>query len=575
MKAIIYNSNTKSWLNFDQPVKTFRANALKDTRTTIQNAENYAKKHEKYLIGYISYDSAPAFDSALEVISNNEFPYCLFGIFNAPRELDTLEQPEAPAPQIDWLPSISKDRYLEDISYIRNRLEDGDTYQVNHTFRLKARYSGNCYSLFYKLTTSQPTKHAAYIETNDLAVCSASPELFFSRKGEILCSRPMKGTHPRGLDYHSDIAAARHLSSDEKSRAENIMIVDMIRNDMGKIAKTGSVSVTDMFTTERYPTLWQMTSTVQCFTEDSLLDIFSALFPCASITGAPKRAAMKIITQRETTPRNLYCGSIGYMLPNGDCSFNVAIRTAVIDKLNSSVEYGSGGGIVWDSCAHAEFDEACLKAMLLNQPTAKPFQILETMLYTPNDGFFLLDKHLLRMQQSAEYFGYDFPAAIINAELNRYAQSFNTPMRIRLLLDKDNTFEIQSFNIELNSNSVPAKIALATEPIDKNNVFLYHKTTNRDVYNKAAQSCPDADDVILYNQDGEITESTISNIVVEINGTKYTPPVSSGLLAGTFRRYLLESGEITEKVITIDELKSTHNIFLINSVRKWRKAILI
>ena len=574
MKAIIYNPDTKSWLHFDHPTQIFRADKLENVCSTIQKAEEYARTRDKYLVGFVSYDAAPAFDGALEVYNNSNFPYCIFGLFDPPRQLGTLDLPSEPAPPIDWQPTITKQRYLDDINYIHERLEEGDTYQVNHTFRLKGKYSGDSYSLFHNLASNQPTKHAAFIETDELAICSASPELFFCRKGEILTSRPMKGTIPRGLDYHSDIYAAKHLAKDDKSRAENVMIVDMIRNDMGKIAKIGSVNVTELFTTERYPTLWQMTSNVQCFTEDSLLDIFTALFPCASITGAPKRAAMKIIKERETTPRKIYCGSIGMMEPNGDCSFNVAIRTALIDKNNSTVEYGSGGGIVWDSCAHAEYDEACLKAKLLNQPVNQPHQILETMLYTPQDGYFLLDKHLLRMQQSAEYFGYDFPRPIIIAELNRYAQSFDSPMRIRILLDKDNTFEIQAFSIDLNSTNTPAKVALATGPIDKNDLFLYHKTTRREVYSNAAQNCPEADDVILYNQDGEITESTISNIVIEIDGIKYTPPVSSGLLAGTFRSHLLETGQISEKVITIDELKSADKIYLINSVRKWRPAAL-
>ena len=575
MKAIIYSSDNKAWLEFNHPVKTFVADKLKDVPEAIENAEEFARQNSLYLVGFVSYDAAPAFDNALPVNNSQSFPYCLLAVFNEPDQITNLPNPTETDIDILWQPSISKERYLDDISYIRDRLEDGDTYQVNHTFRLTGNYSGSCYDMFYKLVSSQPTKYAAFIETKNLAVCSASPELFFSRHGETLISRPMKGTAPRALDYQSDIAAATQLANDQKCRAENVMIVDMIRNDMGKIAKTGSVNVTELFTTERYPTLWQMTSTVQCYSEDSLLNIFTALFPCASITGAPKRAAMKIIAEKETTPRKLYCGSIGMMKPNGDCSFNVAIRTALIDKQNSTIEYGSGGGIVWDSCPKAEYEEACLKAKLLNQPVPIPQQLLETILYTPEDGYFLLNRHLARMQQSAEYFGFDFPKPIIIAELSRYAQSFNTPMRIRLLLDRDNTFEIQTFDIDLSSTSTPAKVALALAPIDKNSALLYHKTTSRDIYTTAAQSCPDADDVILYNQDGEITESTISNIIVEINGNKYTPPVSSGLLAGTYRGHLLESGEISEKIITIDQLKSADKIYLINSVRKWREAILI
>jgi para-aminobenzoate synthetase/4-amino-4-deoxychorismate lyase len=402
----------------------------------------------------------------------------------------------------------------------------------------------------------------------------------------------MKGTMPRALTAEADRAAAEALKNSAKDRAENIMIVDMIRNDIGRIAEAGSVETISRFDVEKYPTVWQLTSTVQGKVGTSLRDVrgrlgqpslpnlFKALFPCASITGAPKAKTMEIIRSLEKSPRGVYTGAIGFIAPDGRAQFNVAIRTAVIQ--NGKVEYGIGGGIVWDSNPEDEYREALSKAAILTRKMPK-FQLLETMLWEDGE-IFLLERHLKRLAGSAEYF--DFSASGGSAEGGKWLNDirdglcglkFDEPMRVRLLLNKDGTFEVGRDVLSAPrtaGDSRPYLLALAKEPVDSGDVFLYHKTTNRSVYGEAKATFPDADDVLLFNERGEVTESCIANIVVELDGRKVTPPVSCGLLSGTFRDELLAKGEIEEGLILLDDLPRADAIWLVNSVRKWRKVVL-
>lgn len=576
MKAIVYSKKYQRWLTFCEPLVVLRADSPDQVAEVIARCEKANQSQGLWSVGFVCYDSASGFDSDLRVRERDgELPYAVFGVFNEPEYVSKLTTNyTGSSTDIQWAAEIEKKRYLADLEYIRQRLSEGDTYQVNYTFRLNADYHGSPEQLFYLLSQMQPTSYGAFVELDDFAICSASPELFFSREGTILTARPMKGTAPRGLDRQRDQIAANELFNSEKARAENVMIVDMVRNDMGRIAEPGSVSVPKLFTIEQYPTLWQMTSTVTCTSHASLKEIFTALFPCASITGAPKRAAMNIIAELEASPRGVYCGAIGLVDEDGDCCFNVAIRTVTIDKRNHKASYGSGGGIVWDSCPHDEFEEAALKASMLTRPLLPDFQLLETMAYYPNNGYLLLLEHLERICSSADYFGYNIDIENIKKELDSMISSFSGPKRIRLLSGKSGKFEIQCFDLAANPES-PARVALAARPVDSSNVFLYHKTTCREVYTEAINATPGYDDILLYNQNNEVTESTIANIVVEIGGVKYTPPVICGLLPGTYRNYLLNNSEISEKAITIDMLRNADAIYLINSVRKWRKAVLV
>jgi len=348
------------------------------------------------------------------------------------------------------------------------------------------------------------------------------------------------------------------------------MIVDMVRNDLGRIAKTGTVQVQELFAVEKYPTLWQMTSTVTAKTNASLTEIFTALFPCASITGAPKVSTMRIISELETTPRRIYTGAIGYVAPARKAIFNVTIRTALIDREMQAAEYGVGGGIVWDSTSTDEYAEALLKARVLTE-SMSPFSLLETLLWIPGEGFFLKDKHIGRLLDSAEYFDFLISKEIVESYLQKISTHFTEPQRVRLLLDKHSSLSHEAKPLQRIEDHTPFNILLAKEPIDSTNRFLYHKTTHREVYAHALRSVEaEHDHVLLYNERNELTEFTIGNLVVEMNGRLFTPPISCGLLPGTFRAHLLETGQITERIIRVEELKDCARMFLVNSVRKWQ-----
>jgi para-aminobenzoate synthetase/4-amino-4-deoxychorismate lyase len=368
------------------------------------------------------------------------------------------------------------------------------------------------------------------------------------------------------------MAAALHAS--EKNRAENVMIVDMVRNDMGRVADKGSVRVPNLFDIEKYPTLYQMTSTVTSATSASFAEIMKALFPCASITGAPKIRTMEIIRELEPDPRGIYTGCIGLLSPGRHAEFNVAIRTVWLDKTRKSAEYGVGGGIVWDSDAGNEYEECRVKTAVLTADTPD-FDLIETMLWEPGSGYFLLDLHLERLRQSAEYFGFpvDLPSVrarvMLEADAHRNAAGAATPARVRLLLSEAGEVNLDWDPLPGTPRSGPRRVTLAGSAIDRKDRFLYHKTTRRQTYDEAKQDHPHCDDVLLWNSAGEVTESTIANIVVETGGKRITPPVECGLLPGVFRQWLLDHGEIEEGIIKVEDLRKAGRIFLVNSVRKW------
>jgi para-aminobenzoate synthetase/4-amino-4-deoxychorismate lyase len=353
------------------------------------------------------------------------------------------------------------------------------------------------------------------------------------------------------------------------------MIVDMIRNDIGRVAEIGSVQVPELFTVERYPTLWQMTSAVTGRSDASIVEIMRALFPCASITGAPKVSTMEIIAELETEPRELYTGCIGYMAPGRQAQFNVAIRTAVVDKGAKEAVYGVGGGIVWDSVAGNEYLECQVKARILTErrPT---FQLLETMLWTPEGGIFLLREHLERLGDSADYFDYPLNLDTLQKQLEEQVKGLSSRRyKIRLLLDERGEVVIERIPLNVEQSTESLHIGMSVEPVKTDNVFLYHKTTNRTVYEQARASRPDCEDVLLWNERGEITEASIANVAFKLDGRLVTPPVQSGLLAGTFRRYLLERGEVEEQVIKLADLSRVEEMYLLNSVQEWRRAELV
>ena len=573
--VVIHNAAQQCWLHFCNPRRIISAYRIEKVIPALNLIEKTVNKHGLYAAGFIAYEAAPAFDPALVVNRNGSFPLIWFGMYSQPeqRRFPTARKC-CPDQSLTWRASLTRDAYQDAIAKIKKNIEEGDTYQVNFTYRLTSRFIGDPWAYFIELVKAQNARYGAFVNTEKWSICSASPELFFHLDGNKLSSRPMKGTASRGLTLRDDIKQAQWLHHSEKNRAENIMIVDMVRNDMGRIAYTGSIQVDSLFAIEKYPTLWQMTSTVIAETKAGLSEILRALFPPASITGAPKSRTMQIIAELETGPRRIYTGSIGLVSPGRKAQFNVAIRTVLIDKMKGQAEYGVGGGIVWDSTETAEFEESQTKAKILTE-RSPDFSLLETILWTSESGYYLLQQHLARLKDSAIYFSFTADIDAIRDKLLSLTRAFpRTAHKVRLLVAKDGriTCKPEAFRHSIVKHI--QRVCLAKSPIDSSNLFLYHKTTNRLVYDQALAACPGYDDVILWNEKGEVTESCIANIVVELDGKLYTPPVQCGLLAGTFRACLIEQDKVRERVIRLKDFARSSHIYLINSVRKNQEVLV-
>lgn len=559
------------WRSFTDLVDIVQATALGEALPALGRVECYTRDGY-YAAGFVTYEASAAFDAALQTHTPGALPLLWFAIY---RTVDTITLPcTREFHTSPWQESVSLAQYRAAFARIKEYIAQGDTYQVNYTWRLAADFSGDPWGLFHALYQAQRPCYGAYLDLGAHVLCSASPELFFTRHGDKITCRPMKGTMARGCSYQQDQQNAARLLASEKERAENLMIVDMVRNDLGRIAAPGQVAVPQLFTAEQYDTLWQLTSTVTARCTASLPEIFRALFPCSSITGAPKIRTSQIITELETTPRGAYTGCIGFIAPGGDAQFNVAIRTAHLDRGTSRVEYGTGSGVTWDSTCSAEYQECHTKALLLSAHRPA-FQLLETLLWKPESGYFLLERHLQRLGESARYFGIPLERDTVAALLLSYAATLPAQQhRVRCLVNAEGNCTLEAQAI------APApmrrwRLALAPTPIDPHERLLYHKTTWRVPYEQAKAACPDADDVLLWNPAGELTESTIANVVVRIDGRLLTPPVHCGLLAGTYREQLLASGRIVEEVIKVADITPNSEIFLLNSVRGWVPAKIV
>ncbi|MDQ3606465.1 MAG: aminodeoxychorismate synthase component I, partial [Gemmatimonadota bacterium] len=474
-----------------------------------------------------------------------------------------------------WRATVAEPEYRASIERIREWIAAGDSYQVNYTLRLRAPFRGDDLALYSRLCRAAGAAYCAYLRIPAFSILSASPELFFRWAAGELELRPMKGTRPRGRWPAEDHALAAELLASAKERAENLMIVDLLRNDAGRISRFGSVEVPRLFEVERYPTVHQLTSTVRSRTQPgaTLTEVLRALFPSGSITGAPKVRTMQIIRTLEETPRGVYTGAIGFVSP-GEAVFNVAIRTLVFDHASAEVELGVGGGITYDSEAEAEYRECFAKAAFVRHPPSE-FDLLETMLYEPGAGLFLLDEHLARLRASAEYFGFLFDEESIRRRLTRgVAGAPGEVLRVRLLLSRRGEIRLECRTLPP-APPTPARVCLAAEPVNSANPLLYHKTTQRQLYESRAAARPDCDDVLLVNERGELTESTIANLVVRLGGQLWTPPLEAGLLPGVFRESLLRSGAIRERTLRPVDLRRAEAVFLINSVRRWRQIEVV
>ncbi|WP_249872739.1 aminodeoxychorismate synthase component I [Oceanobacillus saliphilus] len=561
----IKEDGRKNPLLFKDPIRIISTSSIEEIIPLLEEVEEETN-NGYYAAGYVSYEASPAFDKDFKVNANPEMPLLWFGIYEQPSK-ETLESFQEFG-MTKWKPETKRNEYNDNIQRIKDYIQQGITYQVNYTIRMLSEFKGDSIAFYNQLAEAQAAHYSAYLNIGDYTVISASPELFFHLKDRNMKTKPMKGTIARGNNQQEDKYNADWLYRSEKNRAENVMIVDLLRNDLGMIAREGSVKVPQLYSIETYPTVYQMTSTVtaEISPKKTILDVFKALFPCGSITGAPKISTMDIIHQLESSPRDVYCGAIGYITPEKEAIFNVPIRTVMINNESGIAAYGVGGGITWDSTDEEEYNEILTKAKVLDVKPAD-FKLLES-LGLENGSYLVLDNHLERLQKTADFFDFKLDLAAARLQLDVFAANHNQGnWKVRLLSNRFGELYIEGN--EMTPFTEPIYVELASIPIVRDNVFLHHKTTNRSVYEAIAALHPDVYDVLLWNEEQEITEFTTGNIVIELNAKLYTPPLSSGLLPGTYRKHLLDRNVISERKILVEELSDVSAIWLINSVRKW------
>jgi len=565
---------------FVNPVRLLVANKLDEVAGVIDAVSNAAHSGLT-AVGFVAYEAASAFDAKLVTHTPADFPLALFGVFDKGTTLpdDDVVEPDNTRWQLDTPFAL----YEEKIDAIRQAIHRGDTYQVNYTLRSLATVSGDGLGLYRQLAKAQNARYSAYLRFEGWEMVSVSPELFFRWDGTRIETRPVKGTAARNPNVADDDAGCRLIES-VKDQAENVMIVDLLRNDLGRITKYGSVTVDELFSLETYPTFYQLASQISATTlpNTTLLDVFKALFPCGSVTGAPKRSTMAYIAELESSPRGVYCGAIGIVEPMGGpilqdadairAVFSVPIRTTTIDSTTRQAVTGLGSGVTWDSNARNEYEEVTVKARYLNSGQ-RDWSLLETLRL--EDGtYWLLEEHLDRLGLSAKAFDISWSELDVRGGLAALAEAHeHGSWRIRLLVGRDGQFRTEIF--ELNDLPELLKVGLSTNPISSSDIWLQNKTTNRDVYEERLKEFEKAFDVLLINERGELTEFTRGNLVLQLANVYVTPPLSSGLLNGTLRSDLLKSGSIVEHPLYPEDLHKAKDIWFINSVRGWVQVNLI
>ncbi len=574
------NQNT---LLFQEPETIIQAKSLSEVRRALEQMDD-AHRRGKWLAGYISYDAGFAFEKKLHHLqTSSSLPILWFGEYDTPLFNPSVQFNNVGGSLQHVAFKIPKENYTNAIAKILAYIEAGDVYQVNFTGKLTFDFQGNALQLYETLRQKQSVAYAAFLNLGEQSVLSFSPELFFRIKQGIIESKPMKGTAQRGRTTAEDQAIAQWLKADEKNRAENLMILDLIRNDFGRICKTGSIAVPSRFDVERFQTLFQMTSTVRGELNDgiTLKEIFEAIFPCGSITGAPKLRAMEIIHELEAEPRGIYTGAIGYISPQKDACFSVAIRTLVVKSTSVSSlvgDMGIGSGITIDSESQTEYDECLLKANFLTKPR-EDFALLESIKFRGH--YCLLEKHLARLKDSAYYFDFRFDEPTLRLALTEYAHHFepHQTYKVRLLLSRTGEIKLSHQHLDPPAgNSEIGNIAIADERTNSADKFFYHKTTHRRLYDVASQRARELGlaDFIFLNERGEVSEGAISNVFVEKAGKLYTPPISAGILAGVYRAHIFETNpNAKERVLKLEDLKKAERIWICNAVRGMREVKLV
>lgn len=525
---------------FTNPIKIITAFNFDELKTAFAKIEEL--KNQYYIVGYLRYN---AFSG-----QSSNFPLLYFEVFNSYNIYKTKNTKKL---LLNPTPCVNFCEYSNAIKKIKEEIAKGNTYEVNYTYDFDVPFDGDELDLFNFLLSKQKTPYNFYIKNQYDTVLSFSPELFFEMQNNHILTKPMKGTIHRGKDKKEDKNLIEFLRNDIKNRAENVMIVDLLRNDLGRIAKVGTVNVSKLFEIETHKTLHQMTSQIEADLKENttFFDIFKAIFPCGSITGAPKISTMKVISHVEKGERNIYCGAIGMISPK-ETIFSVPIR--ILQKTNeqNNFKYRVGGAIVWDSDTQDEWEETLTKTKFLNDE----FQIIETV-KIENNSILFEKEHFERMQKTAEHFGFKFKTPEI---------AKTDDGMLRILLNRDGEIKTELKRI------TPAKTSkIAISPIIQNskNEFLYYKTTYRPWYYDSFQRIKNGEiyDEIFFNEKGELTEGARSNIVLQLNGNLYTPPVQCGLLNGVFRQELLKNNKCTEKILYKKDLEKAEKIFCVNSVR--------
>jgi para-aminobenzoate synthetase/4-amino-4-deoxychorismate lyase len=576
--------NHRSFL-FCNPLAVLAISALDEVPVLFRHIEQHLS-FGHYVAGYFTYECGYHFEPAAGKPEVLPSPLAWFGVYEhvitfdhtddlyAATHVPTSNTDSVEVEVRDCRLGISEQDYTERLEAIRDYIAAGDTYQVNFTDRVEFEFTGSPVALYGALCARQRVPYSALIHHGNTHILSYSPELFFRISESHIVTRPMKGTAPRGRTVAEDRAVAAWLAADMKNRSENVMIVDLLRNDLGRMCEYGSVRVDDIFAVEKYTTLFQMTSTVSGNLRPglSMYDVFAALFPCGSVTGAPKVRTMQIIRASERQPRGIYTGAIGFFAPTGESVFSVAIRTLVVEPNRGSM--GVGSGIVYDSVAADEYKECRLKAEFLTC-AGPPFELTESILW--DCGYVLLELHLQRLGASCEYFEFPFNREAVLESLgkNEFRLRPGTRYKVRLRLKAAGQVDLENFAI---ADEPPhTTIMLAPERTHSNDVFLYHKTTRRELYNRwyAEARQQGYADVIFQNERGEITEGAISNIFIEKDGELLTPPVSSGLLPGVYRAHVIATNpRARECVLRREDLEVADAIYICNAVRGLQKVSL-
>ena len=546
---------------FTKPIKELKTRDIDQVEALLKEVETY-QEAGFYAVGYISYEAAPAFEKKLAV-----HPAPLMGeyllYFTIHQEVETLPFPEdyeAVDLPANWKEEVEAPAYQEAIKTIHHHIRQGDTYQVNYTVQLSQELEADPLAIYNRLVVEQKAHYNAFIQHDDVAILSISPELFFEQDDRLLTTRPMKGTTRRGLTNQTDLKEAAWLEADPKNRAENMMIVDLLRNDMNRISEIGSEQVTRLCQVEQYSTVWQMTSTIESRlrAEVDLIQTFQALFPCGSITGAPKISTMEIIQQTEIAPRGVYCGTIGILLPKGKRIFNVAIRT--LQMQGNRAIYGVGGGITWDSKWEGEFQETKQKSAVLYRQEPH-FELLTTGRIHQGELIFL-DQHLTRLREASRYFAYPYDEPKLLKELQEELAHLksNLDYRCRIALQKNGAFQLTITELtDLPASYLQAQ--LTEQKLDLATPVTYFKTSQRDHLGQSDH------EQIFHLPDGSLLETTIGNLVLEIEGQLYTPPAHLPLLDGIYRRHLLETQQVEEKLLTLNDLTDADRIYACNALR--------